>query len=110
MKTNMKIALLSMTLVCSTASASTISATSAAECEKSEAQFIGFVVEKGISEELSCYVRLGQFTYFNSNVNMPLDSNKAQSLPIKDEKCSLKLGEEVSGILVLNSDCSAKID
>lgn len=74
----------------------------ALECRSLDAQYIGKVKEYRVVEKSEstkeCFYKI-EFSMFNSSYICPLDIDEVYSFEFQDQSCSLKNGDQVSGIV-----------
>lgn len=79
-------------------------------CEAFEAQFIGTVTgvqRKTFNSKLvACEIQVKNFRFFQEHQLCPLDHADASRLWLKDDTCSIKFGDEVSGVMSVKTDGS----
>ena len=87
--------------------ATLIFAAQAFSCEQYEAEFIGKVknqVSIARSESITeCFYEV-EYSLFNASYICPLDIDVVSTNKFQDYNCSLKNGDQVSGVLVLKNN------
>jgi hypothetical protein len=69
-----------------------------------EAQFIARVAKVSAVTQAGCLVAISSFKMYNVNQTCPLDISEAVSRDISVGNCPYKVGDEISGIIVVNEN------
>ena len=79
-------------------------------CSPREAQFIGLVESTRTvltnQGEKECLFKISstEMKYYGESFICPLDIDEVSSLELKDDSCTLKAGDSVSGVLSVDQD------
>ncbi|MES2966052.1 MAG: hypothetical protein V4760_19375 [Bdellovibrionota bacterium] len=92
-----KLTLLAMTLTLT-------SSLPALSCAPEEAQFIGQVTSTETNDLGVCMIKVGNFSFYNESKICPLNSVDAINLAIPVSDCTMKTGDEVSGVISVDKD------
>ncbi len=69
-----------------------------------EAQFIGKVSSHRLNENNECVFQVNNFSWFGPSYVCPLTPGEVSASEFLDKNCSLKNGDEVSGVFVKIGD------